>query len=135
MVKEKRIVSTATLIGPPPIPRKAAVIPSKSPVKDIKAGFFMLNFLTFKFTEAITNIIRAQRRDDCIPLTISGEELFASASENNLLPVKPPKTEPNAKSRTNFIFIGVLFLRCFAVEVIDIEKTAQDEKNATCIKG
>ena len=39
MENEKRSVKKATLIGPPPMPKKDAAVPSKKPANRIASGF------------------------------------------------------------------------------------------------
>ena len=74
IVNENIRVKKATFIGPPPIPKNAAAVPSSNPDSKIAMGFLTLNVLKLPDTKIITHTKKTANIADCMPLTVFGVE-------------------------------------------------------------
>lgn len=134
---EKKKNRTATLLVPPPMPRKEEIQPSTVPIKNAAerlstcldgSRFFVATYMS---TIAVISV----RHAACtIPSTRSFPKL-PRISSNNSFPTIPPPAAPNAKGTVVFNRSITLFFLHRIMEQQDIASTVQPDRKLTELTG
>ena len=136
MFMEKKKLSTARFMGPPPIPRKEESSPRKKPIPRLAGMFFILSVFILPLPcktmyNIVPKVIKARTRDWENPKSSSlPAPLFINPKIS--FPKMPPKTEPMPRAGVIRRFIpDKPVFRVFPTDTKAMAKTVQPDKKLT----